>query len=596
MELERKPFALKRCIEETFDLMASKAIEKRLTLQYTLAPGTPAYIVGDITRLRQILMNLVSNAIKFTQRGGISIRVAKVADTADGHELRIEVRDTGVGIPEDRIGRLFQSYSQADASTARTHGGTGLGLAICKNLVELMGGSIGVSSKVGEGSVFHFTIRPGAVASTDSLHDIRTDSKRLANAHVLIVSDDRTTADVYANYFTRWNMLPRIASDPAKTEEILRGQERFQIVLIDSQLMSVNPILVAESVRSLRSKDELPVILFNADQKGDWMMSYSNEVVSAVIPKNVDRSKVLDILIGVFAIEDHQRARHVDGLRGLGDKLAEKIPARILVAEDNPVNQKLAQNIFEGLGYKPVIVSNGREVIEQLRKDVFDVIFMDVQMPELDGLEATRFILGTMALSKKPHIIAMTAFALEGDKQKCIEAGMDDYISKPFMIEEIIDQLRKWSGETVSSPVINAPFVKTAVNSAGTEPVAAGPSTPDAAASSDILDEKTLSQLREMTAGSDPEFFRKVVDMFTEQIVLTGDDLAEQLRYGQLKELAASAHKLKGSALNIGAVRLAEICKRIEIQGKSGEADGLLEMLDQFKKIADETVAALKRS
>jgi PAS domain S-box-containing protein len=595
MELEQKPFALNRCIEETFDLMASKAIEKKLSLQYSIAPGTPAYIVGDITRLRQILMNLVSNAIKFTQRGGVSIHVSRLHDLSGGFELRFEVRDTGVGIPEDRIGRLFQSYSQADVSTARTHGGTGLGLVICKNLVQLMGGEIGVSSKVGEGSVFHFTMKAGAVASTDSLHDIRTDSKRLANAHVLIVSDDRTTADIYANYFNRWNMIPRTISDPAHTEEILKGKENFQIVLLDAQLVSVNPLLVAESVRSFRSKDELPIVLFNADKTGDWMMSYSSEVLSAVIPKNVDRSKVLDILIGVFAIEDHQRARHDDGLRVLSGKLAEQLPARILIAEDNSVNQKLAQNIFEGLGYKPIIVSNGREAIDRLRNEVFDVVFMDVQMPELDGLEATRFIRSKLSLQKRPYIVAMTAFALEGDKEKCMEAGMDDYISKPFMIEEIVDQLQKWGGESVSSPET------TSMTSApGNTTAPAIPENPPVESTSEeavlpILDDVSIDKLRKMTMGSDPEFFRKVLDMYIEQVELLREEIGENIRYGQLKEMASAAHKLKGSSLNIGAVRLAETCKRIELKGKADDAAGLMELFEAFGRNAAETVAALNR-
>jgi PAS domain S-box-containing protein len=568
MELEHKPFALKRCIEETFDLLASKAIEKKLTLQYTIAKGTPAYVNGDITRLRQILMNLVSNAIKFTQRGGIVIHLSMVQELDKQQQLLFEVKDTGIGIPADRMDRLFRSYSQVDSSTARHYGGTGLGLAICKNLVELMGGTIWAKSKVGDGSTFSFTIRTSAVESTDGVKDIRTGARRLANANVLVIGEDRTAAEIYGNYFTRWNMVPQICLQPETADNLLRGDQRFNLVLIDSQLLSMNPLLVAEAIRSYKTKDQLPIVLFNAEQGTELLVSYSSDVISAIIPKNVDRSKVLDILIGLFSMEEHQRTRHDEGLKAMGSKLAQTIPARILIAEDNQINQKLAQNIFEGLGYKPVIVSNGREAIERIRNEVFDVIFMDVQMPELDGLEATRFILNKMVLPQRPYIVAMTAFALEGDKEKCIEAGMDDYISKPFMIEEIIDQLKKWSDPEIRKT-----------------PTAIVQST---SSGRPIIDMKIVNALREMTIGSDPDFFFKVIRMFLDQAEQVQAALEESLRYGNLQELAAQAHKLKGSALNIGATRLAEVCKSLEVLARTGETAGLVDLLAKLKLEAKE--------
>ncbi len=578
MELERKPFALKRCVEETFDLLASKAIEKKLTLSYSIAPGTPAFIMGDITRLRQILMNLVSNAIKFTQRGGIVVYLSKVQEIDRQQQLLVEVKDTGIGIPADRIDRLFRSYSQVDASTSRTYGGTGLGLAICKNLVELMGGTIWVKSKVGEGSVFSFTLQAEAAGATEASRDLRTGSKRLANARVLIVGDDKVSAAMYADYFTRWNMTPQIVSDPTRVDEALSGGEAFTLALIDAQLMTMNPLLVAESIRSHRNKNQLPIVLFNSDQAGRWIMNYTHEVISAVLPKDVDRSKVLDVLLGIFTLEEHQRSKHDEGLRSMGAKLAQTIPARILIAEDNQINQKLAQNIFEGLGYNPVIVSNGREVIDRLRTEEFDVIFMDVQMPELDGLEATRFILNKMVLPKRPHIIAMTAFALEGDKEKCMEAGMDDYISKPFMIEEIVDQIKKWYDP-------------------GNAAQASSEETSGAMASRPVIDMKILNNLREMTAGTDPDFFFRVIRMFLDQAEQVVVLMEESLRYGNLMELSSQAHKLKGSALNIGASRLAEHCKQLEIQARSGETAGLIELLSQIKteaKTAEKELSGIK--
>lgn len=581
MELEKKPFSLKRCIEETFDLLSSKAIEKKLSLQYSIARGTPAYIMGDITRLRQILMNLVSNSIKFTQRGGITIHLSKVQERNGEMELLFEVKDTGVGIPADRIGRLFKNYSQADSSTARTYGGTGLGLAICKNLVELMGGTIWVTSKVGEGSNFSFTIRTETAGTAEAAKDARSGSGRLANAHVLIVSDDNTEADIYANYFRRWNMIPRTTDSAEQAEELIRREDAFNLVLIDAQLISANPMMVAESLRNVRPKEALPIVLFNADQSPEVMFNYTSEVVSAVIPKNVDRSKVLDILIGVFSVEDHHRTRHESQLQSIGGKLAGQIAARILIAEDNQINQKLAQNIFEGLGYKPVIVSNGHEVIEKLRKDAFDIIFMDVQMPELDGLETTRFIINKMTLPQRPHIIAMTAFALEGDKERCLEAGMDDYISKPFMIEEIVDQIRKWGeGRATKGTALPGKIAETLIKS-----------SPE---SVPLLDAVVIGRLKEMTAGSDPGFFNKVVQMYFNQSEEVMRLMESAMSSGVFDELSSLAHKLKGSSLNLGAARVAEICRLIEIRGKTGDVEGLAGLVDELKSQIGATLKAFE--
>jgi PAS domain S-box-containing protein len=545
MELEKRPFAVKRCIEETFELLSAKAIEKKLTLQYAIAPGTPAFILGDITRLRQILMNLVSNAIKFTQRGGVLIQVSKSQEVSQQIQLLVEVKDTGIGIPADRIDRLFKSYSQTDSSTARNYGGTGLGLAICKNLVELMGGTIWVKSKVGEGSTFSFTMK---------------------TEHVLIVSDDRTDADTYAEYFRRWHMKPHVTLDPRHSEQYIGGADHYHLVLIDAQMISINPMLVAEAIRSKSPKDKLPIVFFNADQKGEMIFNYTSDVISAIIPKYVDRSKVLDILIGVFSIEDHQRARHDEGLKLIGAKLAQSIPARILIAEDNQINQKLALNIFEGLGYHPVMVSNGLEVIDRLRNEEFDLIFMDVQMPELDGLDATRFILNKMGLVKVPYIIAMTAFALEGDKEKCIAAGMSDYISKPFMIEEIIDKIRSWKGDDVEIGMAAAAAISPAEKP--------------------IIDQNILNRLRELTDGDDSGFFLKVIAMFVDQSVQVVERIEQETAANNLKEASAQAHKLKGSALNIGAMRLADVCKQFEIQAREGEGRGLPELFVRLKQEA----------
>ncbi len=578
MELERKPFALKRCIEETFDLLASKAVEKNLSLHYTIARDVPGFVYGDITRLRQILLNLVSNALKFTQKGVITVRVSKLSFVDNDLNIKIEVQDTGVGIPKDRIGRLFTAFSQADSSTSRTYGGTGLGLAISKNLVELMGGKINVESNEGLGSNFFFNIHVAEVPKGEIPKFQKTGSSKLANSMVLIISDDKTEADLYANYFKRWGLMPVLAKDVESGLKLIREKGDYNIVLIDAQLISAKALVVAQEVRTIKNKEILPIVMFNVDKADEIFFDYTNEVVSAVIPKNVDRSKVLDILISVFSIENHQRSQNEKSFEGMTKKLGEEIPLDILIAEDNQINQKLAQNIFEGLGYKPVMASNGLQVIDQLRAKSFDLIFMDVQMPEMDGMETTRFIIHKLKPEKKPVIIAMTAFALEGDKEKCLEAGMDDYISKPFLIEEIVERIKKWGGRFRDSQKDMDEKTTTVTNNGNA-----------------TLYEPTLMKLKEMTSGADPTFFNQVIKMFVDQSSEIVEQISGLLPVMDLPQMASLAHKLKGSALNLGANKLAETCRIIEIKGKDLDNYGMSDLVSRLKVELAETKIEIEK-
>ncbi len=574
MELEYKPFALKRSVEETFDLLSSKAIEKSLSLQYSISADVPTYIYGDITRLRQILLNLVSNAIKFTAKGKISISVSTLPNQDENLQILVGVRDTGIGIPADKIDRLFESFSQADASTAKTYGGTGLGLAICKNLVSLMGGKIWVESNPGKGSTFYFTLRTAKASSADVPKNIRNGTNHLVNARVLLISDDKTESDIFSSYFHRWSMLPQATDDSNMAIEWIRNNERFDLVAIDAQMISAKPSEVAAAIREMKEKEELPIVLFNADRSESIQFNYTDTVISAVIPKNVDRSKILDILIGVFSIEEHQRNQHSAELSRMDKKLGEQIPIKILIAEDNKINQKLAQNIFEGLGYKPDIVQNGLEVIERVRNESYDIIFMDVQMPEMDGLDATRFIVHKMILSKRPVIIAMTAFALEGDKEKCIEAGMNDYISKPFMIEEIVDKIVKWFGQDFEKAMQKKYEVKENGN--------------------DVIDQALILRLKAM-APADPEFLKDVITMFLGQAPEIISDMDKYCTSHQYELMGEAAHKLKGSALNMGAKKLAEVCREIEIRGRSNDGSDCDKMIASVKVIYEKTAEELKK-
>jgi PAS domain S-box-containing protein len=575
MELEYKPFALKRSVEETFDLLSSKAIEKNISLQYSINREVPTYVYGDITRLRQILLNLVSNAIKFTPRGGkVSINVSMLAAQDEDLQVLFAVRDTGIGIPADKIDKLFQSFSQADASTAKTYGGTGLGLAICKNLVALMGGKIWVESNPGKGSTFYFNIRTAKAASADVPKSVRNGTNQLVNSRVLLISDDKTESDIFASYFQRWSMLPHSTDNVAKAVLWIKDGERFDLVAIDSQMITSNALDVAAEIRKIKIKEELPIVIFNADKTENILFDYTDRVVSAVIPKNIDRSKILDILIGVFSVEEHQRSQQKSELAKTDAKLAEKFPVRILIAEDNKINQKLVQNIFEGLGYKPDIVQNGLQVIEKLRNEIYDIIFMDVQMPEMDGMDATRFILNKMSLEKRPVIIAMTAFALEGDKEKCIEAGMNDYISKPFMVEEIVNKITEWFGKRNGNTMEKK--------------------SPEKQNGNSVIDETLIHRLKAMSPD-DPDFFKEVLNMFVAQAPDLIREMDEACKAKRYEIMGQAAHKLKGSALNMGAKKLAELCRELEIRGRSNDGFDCEKMIEDVKSVYERTIEELKK-
>ncbi len=573
MELEQKPFAVKRVVEETFELLSSKAIEKNLALQYTIQKDVPRYLMGDIVRFRQILLNLVSNAIKFTAKGKITIHVSKLRVIDSAVELLFEVKDTGIGIPADKIDRLFKAFSQADSSTTKNYGGTGLGLAISKELVNLMGGEIWVESTAGKGSTFSFSII-AEVASADKMPDGKSGVNQVKNASVLIISDDKTEINIFTTFFSKWGMRVRSTDTYEQAITWIRMKEEFDLVAVDAQMISARAGDVAKKIRALVSKDELPIVLFNANDD-DITVEFTDNVLSGIIPKNVDRSKLLDMLIGVFALEDHQRSRQENALSKEDRFLAKELPLKILIAEDNAVNQLLVKNLFDGLGYKPDIVENGLLVIEKLRAQTYDLIFMDVQMPEMNGLDTTHFIISKMELIKKPAIIAMTAFALEGDKEKCLEAGMDDYISKPFMIEEIISKIKKWAGkpETKSVSVAEASPVQEIK----------------------ILNLEVLQRLKDISPENGDDFLREVINMFLQQAPGIVEEMERFCKEKRFLDMSNSAHKLKGSSLNIGAVALGDACRIIELNGREGKSVECEAMLAKLQSVLDITVLELRK-
>jgi PAS domain S-box-containing protein len=436
LELEVQPFDLRECMESAIDLLALNASQKGLELGCVIEPDVPEAILGDVTRLRQIIVNLLGNAVKFTKQGEIVLQV-EVDKNAQkqGQRLHISVRDTGIGIPTDRMNRLFQSFSQVDSSTTRKYGGTGLGLAISKRLSELMGGEMWVESTEGVGSTFHFTILAQTAALPKPAPALPV--PQLKGKRVLVVDDNETNRRVVSLQVQTWELIPTVFANPLDALKALKNGERFDAAILDMHMPEMDGVQLATEIRKL--DQSLPIIMLTSL---GWRESEDSGLFSAFLTKPVKQSSLYNVIVETFAVKDsaYKQSLQADSL--FDPHMAERQPMKILLAEDNAVNQKLALRILERMGYRSDVAANGVEVLESLERQSYDLILMDVQMPEMDGLDATRNI-RKLENIHQPHIIAMTANAMQGDREICIQAGMDDYVSKPIRIEELVEAITK---------------------------------------------------------------------------------------------------------------------------------------------------------
>ncbi|MEW6741455.1 MAG: response regulator [Planctomycetota bacterium] len=445
LRLEERPLAVADCVEEALDIVAPRAAEKQLNLAYMVENGVPAFVWGDVTRLRQILVNLLNNAVKFTERGEVFVSIG-AHDTggrvpAESPEapaaIRFSVADTGIGIPQDRIGRLFKSFSQADTSTTRRFGGTGLGLAISKRLAGLMGGTMWVESEEGKGSTFHFTVRAKEAPSQPRRY-LSAAQPELRGRRVLVVDDNATNRQILCAHAESWGMIPRATGSPREALEWIRRGDPFDVAVLDMIMPEMDGVELTKALTNELGGSVLPVVMLTSLA---YKPSEAERAVStAHLYKPVKRETLHNVLIEVLG---GQAARKKDEAAQGPAKLAEEFPLRILLAEDNPINQKVALRLLERAGYRADVAASGVEVLEALRRTPYDLILMDVQMPEMDGLEACRRICAGWSGEGRPHITAMTANATEADRQDCIAAGMDDFLSKPVRAAALEDAIRR---------------------------------------------------------------------------------------------------------------------------------------------------------
>lgn len=449
MELEREDFNLRACIEDVLDIFGTRAATMGLDLLYKIDNNVPLQIVGDSLRLKQILTNLAGNAMKFTQKGEVFVGVHLIEPgESEDLTLQFEVRDTGIGIPPDKIGRLFKAFSQVDSSNTRKYGGTGLGLVISEKLVKLMDGEINVESEFGKGSTFSFTIK--TVAGKKALKPyIHYNMADLQNKKILVVDDNITNLAILKNQLELWKLIPLLSESGESGLEILSKDKEIELVLTDMQMPDMDGIEFAQKIKT--QYPALPVILLSS--VGDEFSKDNSHLFSWILNKPVKQHLLSKYILNSMKPENNSPAGEVQ--QKLSVNFSEKYPLEILVAEDTLISQKVILKILNKLGYNPDLAENGVRAIEEARQKQYDIILMDMQMPEMDGLEASRFIRENFEW--QPIIIALTANTMQGDQEACINCGMNDFISKPVRLEEITSKLEKWALARIKNPdlVIN---------------------------------------------------------------------------------------------------------------------------------------------
>ncbi len=455
LELDYQPFDIRDCIEETLDLLAPKAAEKNLELAYLIYKNTPSYIIGDVTRIRQILVNLVGNGLKFTNSGEVVVGVnAKKISTLEDrlnpnddcatYEVRFVVKDTGIGIPQDKIERLFKAFSQVDSSTTRNYGGTGLGLIISRRLTELMGGKMWVESTIDGGSNFFFTIIAKATPfSQQARHQEQKQAEGLQGKRLLIVEDNATHRKILVLQAQSWGMLAHATESGAEALKLLNLRGHFDLAILDLQMPDMDGLQLAKEIRKFSEYQNLPLVMLSSLSISRAEIEAAHVNFAATLNKPIKQFQLQEVLADIVGNNSNKSIVPPKSKANNYDLYQATFPLRILLAEDNLVNQKVAIHMLKRIGYQADIAMNGLEVLELLRHHEYDVILMDLQMPKMDGLEATRRILTEFPTHRCPTIIAMTANALAGDKQDCLAAGMHDYVTKPVKVEQLALALSK---------------------------------------------------------------------------------------------------------------------------------------------------------
>ncbi len=683
-DFEEHHFDIRTCIEESLDLVAAKAAQKKLELGYLIDGSVPATAIGDSTRLRQILINLLSNAVKFTDSGEVVVSctakkipmplLAKQQPALDSeqsqihqiYEIQFAVKDTGIGIPGDRMDRLFKSFSQVDSSTNRHYGGTGLGLAISKRLAEMMGGRMWVESRgnlagnppedfkvavldrefgangdrlelteidtqtnhfKSVGSTFYFSTKVPCYESSLPIN-LSNSQPELAGKRVLVVDDNATNRQILTLQTQSWGMMPTTVASARLALDLLAAKEEFDVAVLDMQMPEIDGLSLAAQIRMSEAGEQLPLVMLTSMGRQEIGTPAIEVNFAAFLNKPIKQSQLYNVLINIF--EESTSEVRVQRSSGRFSKsipmIAQDLPLRILLADDHLVNQKVGLQILQRMGYRADVAGNGKEVLEALRRQPYDVILMDMQMPEMDGLEASRLICREWEAAAKPWIVAMTANAMRGDREECMAAGMDDYLSKPIEIDELVRVLTacksrspiefdRWQSMiSVNSSAEEIGKDKLEVRSssraaltsltvadnpqltiANAKPAPSESFTEGAPEDYNSLSQKIIDGLREVEA------LDEAIETYLETApqILVG--ISEAVNSADLLALRRSAHSLKSISGTLGAFRLFQLCEELEIMGRMGtDADKSLPakslvVLEQVEAEYQRVEAALKR-
>ena len=564
LELEQRAFNLRACIEESLDLVTPRALEKGLNLAYLIEDDTPESLLGDAMRVRQILVNLLSNAVKFTHHGEVFVSVEGEVVDGDTVRLRFAVRDTGIGIAADQLPRLFQSFTQVDSSTTRKYGGTGLGLAITKRLAELMNGSAAVQSEPGHGSVFTVSLQLRLAPSAETAEYLQRNAPALKGKRILIVDDNLTNRRIVTKLALLWGMEPSTLPSALEALDRIRHGEQFDVAVLDMSMPEFDGLDLAVQIRRRRSVQELPIVLLTSLGQRQTLQSGQDAGLSACLSKPIKAAQLFGTLVAVVqgrqesvAPPEPPRVRQAASRKTL----------RVLVAEDHEINQRVALRQLQHLGYEPDLAVDGRQVLQAVARNAYDVVLMDIQMPEIDGVQAAREIVRQRGANGMPRIIAMTANAMPGDREAYIEAGMDGYLAKPIDLEDLAAALEHATG-----------LARDHANASG----------------NGVIDASRLEHLQTLQDDSQPNLVRELIDLFLADSGGHARRIADAHEAGDAQALRAQAHRFLSATQNIGARRLSDICAEIERLARAGSLGPVAPMLTELAREHERARAALQ--
>ena len=544
LDVEVVDVDLRAVVDDTMEVLATRAQDKGLELVADMAPDTPCWVRTDPGRLRQILINLLGNAVKFTAEGEIVLRVSTVEEDERAATIRFEVRDTGIGIASEEQARLFEAFTQADTSTTREYGGTGLGLAISARLVELLGGRLGVESESGRGSTFSFAL---ALEKTDAPAGVSPAPPDLRGLRTLVVDDNPTNRLVLERFLRSWSMSPESASGGSEALHLAREAkaqgEPFTVAVLDLNMPQMDGIELARALRAdPESAPHWLVLLTSSAQRGEARKA-RDAGIDAYLTKPVRQSQLYDCLAGLVATAPAAATTEPTPLTRIGGD------AVVLVAEDNEVNQKVATRMLESLGFRWHVVGNGADAVDAVLTGDYAAVLMDCQMPVMDGYRATEEIRRREGRIRHTPVIALTAGAMKGDAERCFAAGMDDYLAKPVLRPALQDKLTQWVPAASASATVSAPVSTENGN--------------------DAFDPAVLEQLRAVGRPED-DLVAELLSIFLEQLDDILAELAAAVEAGDDRRVLAAAHNLKGSSANLGATAFSEVAALIESAAETG--------------------------